>query len=571
MHVALTARMVRRLSSKSKSYKEKYPAMPALPNLMRSSRWTLTLLGTLLLIATALPVLGADLTVKTSHGKLQGKASLGGGVAFLGVPFAAPPIGDLRWKAPAPPAKWKGVRDATSFGHHCMQPTLYSDMIFRDPGQSEDCLTLNIWRPENTKAEKHRKLPVMVWIYGGGFLAGGTSEPRQDGAALAQNGVIVVSMNYRLGIFGFFVDHDLAAENDHHSAGNYGLMDQAAALSWVQDNIKSFGGDPENVTLFGESAGSFSVSAQMASPVAEGLFAKAIGESGGAFSRTLAFPLLEDAAKADEAFAGKAFNTTSLASLRALSADQVLEGSSRKDAGVPRFVPDIDGYFLPESVSAIYAEGKQAKVPLLAGWNKDEGSGSVISAQQKPTVESLRAMASQMFGTRADEALRVYSAANDDEALRVAEDYAGDTFIAYSTWAWLEAHVKIGDAPVFRYRFDRGSPGDPNHQEDFGAFHSDEIEYVFGNLDSRHGAAWKPEDYKLSKLMQTYWTNFARTSDPNGAGTATAAIPAWPKYAAAGQWQVMHLDVDSAAKPDEHRDRYLFLQSVGDRAADSSE
>ena len=545
--------------------------MPALPNLMRSSRWTLTLLGTLLLIATALPVLGADLTVKTSHGKLQGKASPGGGVAFLGVPFAAPPIGDLRWKAPAPPAKWKGVRDATSFGHHCMQPTLYSDMIFRDPGQSEDCLTLNIWTPGPAKVAKHKKLPVMVWIYGGGFLAGGTSEPRQDGAALAQNGVVVVSMNYRLGIFGFFVDHDLAAENDHHSAGNYGLMDQAAALAWVRKNIKAFGGDPDNITLFGESAGSFSVSAQMASPLAKGMFAKAIGESGGAFSRTLAFPLLEDAAKTDEAFVNKAFNTTSLASLRALSADQVLAGASRKDAGVPRFVPDIDGYFLPESVPAIYAEGKQAKVPLLAGWNKDEGSGSVVSAKQQPTVESLRAMARQVFGNRADEALRVYAATNDVEALRVAEDYAGDTFIAYSTWAWLEAQVKTGDAPVFRYRFDHGSPGDPNHPASFGAFHSDDIEYVFGNLDSRKGAAWTPDDYKLSKLMQTYWTNFARTGDPNGMNDSTTPIPAWPKYDAAGKWQVMHLDIDSAARPDEHRDRYLFLQSLGDHTPDSSE
>ena len=309
----------------------------------------------------------------------------------------------------------------------------------------------------------------------------------------------------------------------------------------------------------------------MASPLAKGMFAKAIGESGGAFSRTLAFPMLEDAAKIDEAFAGKAFDTTSLASLRALSAEKVLEGASRKDAGVPRFVPDIDGYFLPESVSAIYAEGKQAKIPLLAGWNKDEGSGSVLAAKQKPTVESLRTMAAQIFGKRADEALRVYAAANDEEALRVAEDYAGDTFIAYSTWAWLEAQVKTGEAPVYRYRFDRGSPGDPNHPASSGAFHSDDIEYVFGNLDSRKGAAWTPDDYKLSKLMQTYWTNFAKTNDPNGTKDSTTPVPAWPKYDASGQWQVMHLDSEPAARPDQHRDRYLFLQSIGDQGLDASE
>lgn len=528
----------------------------------------LILFFALLFTAAENPAFADDLTVKTDRGKVEGKAASQGSVrAFLGVPFAAPPTGDLRWKAPAPAAKWKGKRDATTFGHHCMQPTLYSDMVFRDTGQSEDCLTLNVWTPAAAKGAGKAKLPVMVWIFGGGFLAGGTSEPRQDGATLAQNGVVVVSMNYRLGIFGFFVDHDLAAENDHHSAGNYGLMDQAAALTWVKKNIKSFGGDPDNITIFGESAGSFSVSAQMASPLSKGLISKAIGESGGAFSTTLAFPPLEDAARTDETFANKIFKTRTLASLRALNADQVLEGASRRDAGVPRFVPDIDGYFLPDSVPAIYAAGKQAKVPLLAGWNKDEGTGSVLAAAQKPTVESLKAMASQIFGARAEDALKVYSAKNDEEALRVAEDYAGDTFIAYSTWAWLEAQVRTGDAPVFRYHFDREAPSDNNHPTGSGAFHSDDIEYVFGNLDLRPGAAWKPEDYQLSKLMQTYWTNFAKNGDPAGkaAGTtdAPASVPAWPRYDAAGQWQVMHLDVDAVARPDEHRDRYLFLQSLG--------
>jgi para-nitrobenzyl esterase len=563
--------MVRHTTPRRCLLKEKYRAMPAYFHSKKLMRLSSNILNALLVVATASAAFGDDLVIKTSQGKVLGKASTGSVRAFLGVPFAAPPIGELRWKAPARALKHKGTLDATSFGHHCMQPTLYSDMIFRDPGQSEDCLTLNIWTPEGTKEGKRKKLPVMVWIYGGGFLAGGTSEPRQDGAALAQNGVVVVSMNYRLGLFGFFVDHNLAAENEHHSAGNYGLMDQAAALAWVRKNIKAFGGDPDNITLFGESAGSFSVSAQMASPLAKGMFAKAIGESGGAFSRTLPFPLLDDAAKADEAFASRTFNTTSLTSLRALSAKQVLEGASREDAGVPSFVPDIDGYFLPESVGAIYAEGKQAKIPLLAGWNKDEGSDSVVSAKQKPTVESLRAMAVQIFGNRADEALRVYAATNDEEAMRVAEDYAGDTFIAYSTWAWLEAQVKTGDAPVFRYRFDHGSPGDPQHPASFGAFHSDDIEYVFGNLDSRKGAVWTPEDSKLSKLMQTYWTNFAKTGNPNTANESDSSISSWPRYDAAGQWQVMHLDLDPAARPDEHRDRYLFLQSLGDHVPISSE
>ncbi len=497
------------------------------------------------------------LRVKTDHGKVEGKASADGQVrAFLGIPFAAPPVGPLRWKAPQPAAKWHGVRQATSFGSHCMQPTLYADMIFHDPGQSEDCLTLNVWTPAK---DKHAKLPVMVWIYGGGFNTGSTSEARQDGEHLAHKGVLVVSMNYRLGIFGFFAHHELAAESAQHAAGNYGLMDETAAMQWVKSNIAAFGGDPGNVTIFGESAGSFAVSAQMASPLAHGLFAHAIGESGGAFgSASLSFPALAVSEKQDEEFAHTAFGDSSLASLRALSADALLSAANPKASkGSPRFGPNVDGYFLPESVPAIYAEGKQAHVPLLAGWNKDEGTGTVVNSPEKHTVENLHAMAQKDFSAQADEFLKAYAASNDAEALRVEEDFSGDRFIAYSTWAWLEAHVKTGGAPVYRYRFDLGSPGDPNHPASAGAFHSDDIEYVFGNLDSRKGAAWRPEDYKLSELMQTYWTNFAKTGNPNSSGQ-----PEWPVYDSAGNWQVMHLSPTPEARPDRHRDRYLFLQQA---------
>ena len=229
---------------------------------------------------------GSAPTVKIDSGKLEGKSD-GTITAFLGVPFAKPPVGDLRWKPPMAPVKWKGTRKATEFGSRCMQGAIYDDMIFRDPGISEDCLYLNVWTPaklDKGKSKSKDKLPVMVWIYGGGFAAGATSEPRQDGTNLAKEGVVVVSMNYRLGIFGFFAHPELAKENNHNATGNYGLMDQSAALAWVKRNIAQFGGDPGNVTIFGESAGSFSVSEQMASPVSKGLFHKAIGESGGAFA-----------------------------------------------------------------------------------------------------------------------------------------------------------------------------------------------------------------------------------------------------------------------------------------------
>jgi para-nitrobenzyl esterase len=398
----------------------------------------------------------------------------------------------------------------------------------------------------------------MVWIFGGGFAGGGTSEPRQDGEHLTRKGVVVVTMNYRLGIFGFFATHELAAEDPHHAAGNYGLMDELAAMQRVRRNIKAFGGDPENVTIFGESAGSFAVSAQMASPLAKGLFAHAIGESGGAFaSKELGFPPLEEAERTNEDYIRRAGGDTSLAALRALSSEEVLKLATTKGLGRSPFAPDTDGYFLPESVREIYASGKQSHVPLLAGWNRDEDSGSVLKHPEEGTVEGLRATAVKEFGPRADEFLKVYHATNDAEALRAAEDFAGDRFLVYSTWAWLEAQVKTGGAPVYRYLFAQPSPGDPFHAAADGAFHSDEIEYVFGNLDSRKGAAWTPEDYKLSDLMQTFWTNFAKTGDPNGAGA-----PHWPAYDAAGNWQVMRLSPDPAAAPDPHRDRYLFLQQV---------
>ena len=519
---------------------------------MLALRKTVAAAGLFLLLGAAASA--NDLQIKTDKGKVEGTLAADGKVrVFLGIPYAAPPVGNARWKEPQPAEKWRQTRPATAFGARCMQPTLYADMIFRDPGQSEDCLTLNVWTPAK---DKRANLPVMVWIYGGGFTTGGTSEPRQDGEHLAQKGVLVVSMNYRLGIFGFFAHHELAAESAHHAAGNYGLLDQAAALAWVKRNIAAFGGNPDNVTLFGESAGSFSVSAQMASPLSKDLIAHAIGESGGAFGRGgLSFPPMEKAEREDEAFAAKVFGQSDLASLRDLSADRLLTAANTPGSGAPRAAPDIDGYFLPESVSEIYAKGNQAHIPLLAGWNKDEGTSTVVNASSKPTIQSFREMAEKTYGQDAPAFLKAYAASTDDEILRVAEDFAGDQFIAFSTWEWMDAHVKTGGQPVFRYRFDRPSPGDPNHPVSAGAFHSDDIEYVFGNLDSRRGAKWTSEDYKLSSLMQTYWTNFARTGDPNSAG-----IPAWPSYSSAGDWQVMHLDADPAAQPDKNRDRDLFLQ-----------
>lgn len=506
--------------------------------------------------ATASPNVNHAPEVKTRDGRIQGKMSPDGQVrVFLGIPYAAPPIGPLRWKPPQPVKKWHGVLEATSFGHRCIQTQNY-DMIFRDPGPSEDCLTLNVWAPVEKPGTR---LPVMVWIYGGGFTGGSTSEPRQDGTHLAHRGVIVVSMNYRLGIFGFFATRALADESPHHAAGNYGLLDQTAALRWVQQNITAFGGDPANVTIFGESAGSISVSMQMASPLAQGLFAHAIGESGGAFYEPgFHFPPLAAEEAQDEAFAKASFGTSSLKTLRSLSTEQVLSAAkAARKAHKANFWPDVDGWFLPDSVPAIYSAGKQAHIPLLAGWNRDEGAADVLHQPELPTVASWRAKAEQEFGKNAAEFLKLYPGNTDRQALRSAEDFSGDVFIVYSTWQWLEAQVKTGHAPVYRYFFVLPAPKDPTNSWNVGAFHSDDIEYVFGTLKSRPGVQWRPEDYKLSRLMQTYWTNFAKTGNPNGEGA-----PHWPVYGQADHWQVMHLGPEPGAQPDRHRDRYLFLERV---------
>jgi para-nitrobenzyl esterase len=502
------------------------------------------------LVAASATLFAADAPkVKTDKGKIQGYVSKDGQIRiFKGIPYAAPPVGQFRWKPPQPAAKWHDTRQTIAFGNHCMQAAIYDDMIFHDPGPSEDCLTLNVWTPAK---DRNEKLPVMVWIYGGGFASGGTSEARQDGEILAHKGVIVVSMNYRLNIFGFFVHPELTAESPQHASGNYGLMDQAAAIKWVHDNIKQFGGDPQQVTIFGESAGSFSVSAQMASPLVKDLFQRAIGESGGAFSAREPFLSREERENRDLETAGKILGVTKLADLRALSADQILNAvTPRPGLTTGRYWPDIDGYFLPESVPAIYAAGKQAHVPLMAGWNADEGG----IPEKTLTVAEYTDMAQKRFGANADKFLAAYSATTDEEALRAAKDLAGDTFIADSTWRWLEAEATTGGQPVYRYHFELPSPGDKFHSAGT-TFHSDDIEYVFGTLDSRPEAAWRPEDRKMSELIQSYWTNFAKTGDPNGGD-----LPKWPTYNAAGGWQVMHLTPTPEARPDTHRARYEFLE-----------
>ena len=489
----------------------------------------------------------------TDAGLVEGAVSTDSKVRiFKGLPFAAPPVGAWRWKAPQPVPSWTGVRKATDFGARCMQGRIFEDMVFRDSGPSEDCLYLNVWTP-STSSQAH--LPVMVWIYGGGFAAGSASEPRQDGENLAKKGVVVVSFNYRLGVFGFLCHPDLTKESGHNASGNYGLLDQVAALKWVRRNIAAFGGDPDNVTIFGESAGSFSVSALMASPLAQGLFQRAIGESGAFFSVTLGAKPLALSEEADRKFTDS-LGLHSLEALRALPADALLEAAMKQ--GIMWFWPIIDGYFLPQEVRSIFASGEQSKVPLLAGWNADEGDFHAIFAGAVPTAPNFVARAQTLFGDKADAFLKLYPAATDDQAKRSAQDLAGDQFIAFSTWKWIELQAATGNSRVFRYEFDDAPPSAAKDSTapSRGAYHSAEIEFVFEALASKN-LPWRPEDEKLSDLMSSYWTNFAKTGDPNGPG-----LPHWPAYSNQSKYEVMHLSASPYSAPDEHRGRYEFLDAL---------
>ena len=495
--------------------------------------------------------------VHTDAGNVEGTASADSKIRiFRGIPYAAPPVGNLRWKVPQPVEGWTGVRKAVDFGPRCMQGRVYADMIFRDSGPNENCLYLNVWTPATSA---NARLPVMVWIYGGGFAAGAGSEPRQDGENLARKGVVVVNFNYRLGIFGFFSHSGLAKESGHNASGNYGLLDQVAALQWVRKNIAVFGGDASNITIFGESAGSFSVSALMASPLSRDLFQRAIGESGAFFGKTLPTKSLADSEKAAAKFAQTAFGTDSLKSLREKSADELLQ-AALKDKDTDRFAPNIDGYFLPKPVDSIYASGKQGHVPLLAGWNADEGSYHSIFKDEKPTAQNFIAWASKQFGDKADEFLRFYPAGTDEEAKQSAEAVAEDQFLGYSTWKWINMQLKTGQSPVYRYRFEDAPPAAADEQgESRGAYHSAEIEFVFEALPSKN-LPWRPEDRRLSDEMSTYWTNFAKRSDPNGEG-----LTKWPPYNRQDGYEVMHLTPGPHAAPEQHRARYEFLDRIGGR------
>jgi para-nitrobenzyl esterase len=502
------------------------------------------------LMLTLLGVQAYAQQAKTANGVLQGVTEASGVVSYKGIPFAKPPVGDLRWKEPQAPLNWKGVRKADHFGPQAMQRAIYSDMMFRSDGKSEDCLYLNVWTPAKSATEK---LAVLVYFYGGGLNAGDGSEYRYDGEALAKKGIITITVNYRLGIFGFLAHPELTAESPHHASGNYGLMDQHAALVWVKKNIVAFGGDPNKVTIAGESAGSMSVCGQMASPLSKGLFVGGIGESGSFLGNLSPVPLADAEARGVKFATG--INANSLADLRNISADTLLKISARGN-----FPTTIDGYFLPESPQAIFSTGRQMDVPLLAGWNTAEvGAGNVLG-RAEPTVENYKAAVQKLYGDRAEDILKVYNPATDADVLQVATDLSSDRFIAYATWKFIDLHSKTNGHPVYRYLFAKKRPvmanapaGTVDHS--IGAAHASDIEYALGNLSTNKVYAWTADDYKASETMQNFFVNFVKTGNPNGPD-----LPTWYGLQSSIP-KVMVIDTESKSQTEKNAKRYVVMDT----------
>lgn len=503
-------------------------------------------IAALVLASTALAQ--APAPVRTHSGLVQGTVE-DGITVYKGIPFAAPPVGDLRWRAPQAAAAWTGVKTTDKFAPACAQvPIVMRALGIESVPTSEDCLYLNVWTPAKSASER---LPVMVWIYGGGFTSGATAMGTYDGSNLAKKGVVLVSVAYRVGPFGFLAHPELGAENGGHS-GNYGLLDQIAGLRWVQRNIAAFGGDPHRVTIFGESAGGISVSMLAASPLAKGLFQRAISESGGSFGPArLAneggenVPPLSVAERHGADFLSK-IGASSIADARKVSTESIIKMLPPGLGG--GWWPNFDGYVLPGDQYGLYDAGRYNDTPILIGTNSDEGAlfvGAVTASAFESSIHT-------GYGDYADKILAAYPAGSDAEVLRSDRDLFRDSSFAWHTWTWARLQARTGKGKVFVYCFTHRPPY-PNLPQfkDWGAAHGAEIAYVFGNFSAAMPAA--PADTALSDIVSSYWVNFARTGDPNGKG-----LTAWPAFTAAKQ-TVMYLDNTPKAGPVPNLDKILVL------------
>lgn len=448
---------------------------------------------------------------KTRNGIVQGTLE-DDLTVFKGIPFAAPPVNDLRWKAPQPVGDWEGIKLTTEYAPAPMQSGNPSS------GKSEDCLYLNVWTPVKPGDEK---VPVLVWIYGGGFSFGSTSEPVYTGEALARKGVVLVSIAYRVGPVGFLSHPELSAENPNHVSGNYGLLDMIAGLKWVQENISSFGGDPNQVTIFGESAGGIAVSMLCASPLAKGLFHGAISQSGGSFGppRPTTYPgenlrTLSQAEAAGKEYATKA-GASSLAELRQMHADSLPSGW-----GVGSAWPIIDGYVIPDDQYKLYESGRYNDVPILVGYNSDEGLSFTRTKDPKEFIAGVN----ERYGKFAENLLKAYPV-GDTTVPKTARDLSRDAAFGWHTWSWARLQSATGKSKVYYYYFDQ-HPDYPEDspRRDHGSPHGQDVAYVFEHLDPSNPDV-SEADQLISSAMATYWTNFAKYGHPNGGD-----VPEWQAF-----------------------------------------
>ncbi len=465
----------------------------------------------ILLIATSCTTGGQPGQVKVEGGIIQGTVTEDLTI-YKGIPFAAPPVGDLRWKAPQPVEVWEGVKQTTEYAPAPMQPGNPHS------GKSEDCLYLNIWTPAESPKEK---LPVLVWIYGGGFSFGSTSDPVHNGEHLARKGVVLVSIAYRVGQLGFLAHSELSAENPNGVSGNYGLLDQIAGLQWIQNNISAFGGDPDKVTIFGESAGGIAVSMLCASPLAKGLFHGAISQSGGSFgpTRPTTFPgenmkTLQQAEEDGTEYARKV-GVSSIAELRNIDPDKLPLGMGMGGAW-----PIVDGYVIPDDQYKLYEAGNYNDIPVLIGYNSDEG----LSFSPGRTPEEYVAGVERRFGPFTDSLIKAYPV-GENNVPRSARNLMRDAAFGWHTWSWARLQSKAGKSEVYFYYFDQhperaeGSP-----QAEHGTPHGVDVPFVFMNLDPANPNTTE-SDLKIAETMGIYWTNFAKYGDPNGEG-----VPEWPAF-----------------------------------------
>ena len=467
--------------------------------------------------------------VRTDAGLLEGVRQ-GDLVVYKGVPFAAPPLGDLRWREPQPVPHWRGVRKAVAFGPGCVQDA--STVPMRSGSYSEDCLYLNIWRPAASKAG----LPLMVWFYGGGFATGSAAWDLFDGSALARHGVMVVTFNYRLGALGFLAHPELTRESGHKASGDYGLMDAIAVLRWIKRNAAALGGDPSHVTVFGQSAGSMMINDLLVSPEARGLISGAIGESSAAMAPldSRAPGAIASLATSEKAGAGLAarLGAPSLTELRKLPAERFLPG--------PPFAgPIVDGWIVPKAPRDAFASGRQAYIPTLVGSNAQEVNFPTI--QPPATVKDFTGFFESNFGPFGPRLLKAYPFATDEEAWRARVDFLTDFGFRWQVWTWARLQARTGKAPVFYYQFEQPEPArDPALRARIGTPHASEELFVFQD-DRLPDWDWGAEDRVVSGQMARYWTNFAKTGDPNGPD-----LPAWPRFTEAHP-EVMDLKTNPAA------------------------